>query len=45
MMVAGMVSSFRGVGVCSDASALQRALRLQHDWAIDHSAVELSGAG
>ena len=30
--------------VYSDAGALQRALRLQHDRAIDHSAVELSGA-
>ena len=34
-----------GEGVGSGAGALQGALRLQHDRAVDHSAVELGGAG
>jgi hypothetical protein len=33
------------VGVGSGAGALQDALRLQHDGAIDHSAVEPGDAG
>src|SRR6187399_1331514 len=44
MMVAGMMGSLSGERN-SDAGAAQGALGLQHDGAVDHSAVELGGTG